>query len=299
MNDKKTGVFPAGIHTAAVTPFSGGGVDMPGFARLLELQAESDVSGVVVLGTTGEAPTVTRDEKDALIKEAVRILSGRKTVTVGCGSNSTAEACEKVKRAASLGAEFALVVAPYYNKPSQRGILRHYIAVADASPVPVVVYNVPSRTGVDISAETLSVLSLHENIVAVKEASPDMQSVTAKADAAPLLDFFCGCDTLLYHFLAAGAKGGVSVSSNIEPDKTCAIWKEYEKGDLKASREAFYTLYPFLKALECDTNPVPVKTVMASLGLISPEVRAPLCGLSDDKKAKLLYAAAEAGINVL
>lgn len=298
MNDKKTGRMPPGIHTALVTPFSGGGIDLGSLRGLLEIQKNSNVAGVVALGTTGEAPTVTQEEKNVIIKECAKILSGKKALTVGCGSNDTRTACEKVKRAASLGAEFALVVAPYYNRPSQRGILRHFITVADASPIPVVVYNVPSRTGVDVSAETLAVLSSHGNIVACKEAGTDIQSVTEKMNEAPDLDFFCGSDTLLYHFLSLGARGGISVCSNIEPDRTCEITDKYFAGDIPGAKDAFFTLYPFLKELSCDVNPVPVKALMASCGLISAQVRPPLCGLTEQKLSKLLYSACDAGIYV-
>ena len=297
MSDKKTGVFPPGIHTALVTPFLSGGIDAASYTRLLEIQLYSRVAGVVVLGTTGEAPTVTQKEKDVLISESVRVLKGKKTVTVGCGSNDTSAACEAAKRAASLGTEFALVVAPYYNKPSQRGLLRHFIAVADASPIPVVVYNVPSRTGVDISAETLSVLSEHPNIAACKEAGTDIQSITGKA-ATARLDLFCGNDAMLLSELALGAKGAVSVCSNIEPDRTCEIYEKYVSGDLDGAKDAFFAFYPFLSALGCETNPVPIKAVMSACGLISDAVRQPLCRMSEQKKAGLLYAAADAGIYI-
>lgn len=297
MIDTKTGVLPPGVHTAIVTPFINGMVDMLSYIKLLEIQLSSRVSGVVVLGTTGEAPTVNAKERDALITESVKILKGRKTVTVGCGGNDTASVCKKVKRAAELGADFVLVVTPYYNKPSQRGLLRHFITVADASDVPVVVYNVPSRTGVDISAETLSVLASHPNIVACKEASSDIKSVTDKLAPANI-DVFCGCDELLPPFLSLGAKGAVSVCSNTDPDRTCEIFNRYGKGDTNGAKDAFYALYPYLKALGCDTNPVPVKAVMAAMGLISDEVRAPLCRLSNEKKPSLLYAAAECGIYI-
>lgn len=298
MTDNKTGRLPAGIHTAVVTPFLHGGIDIPALRRLLEIQLDSGVAGVVALGTTGEAPTVTQSEKDVIIKECAKLLSGKKALTVGCGSNDTQTACEKVKRAASLGADFALVVAPYYNRPSQRGILRHFITVADSSPIPVVVYNVPSRTGVDISAETLAVLSSHDNVVACKEASGDMQSVTDKIKEAPGLDFFCGSDTLLYHFLTLGAKGGISVCSNIEPDKTCAITDKYFAGDAEGAKDTFFCMYPFLKALSCDVNPVPIKALMASCGLISASVRPPLCEMTEQKRSKLIYSASDAGIYI-
>ena len=297
MSDKKSGVFPPGIHTALVTPFLNSGIDAASYEKLLQLQLSSRVAGVVVLGTTGEAPTVTQKEKDLLIKEAVRLLKGKKTVTVGCGSNDTAAACEAAKHAASLGAEFALVVAPYYNKPSKRGLLRHFIAVADASPVPVVVYNVPSRTGVDISAETLAVLSEHPNIAACKEASADIQSITEKAATADI-DLFCGNDTMLLSHLALGAKGAVSVCSNIEPDRTCEIYEKFVSGDIDGARDAFFAYHPFLHALGCDTNPVPIKAVMSACGLISDAVRQPLCRMSEQKKSALLYAAADAGIYI-
>ncbi len=297
MSDKNTGAFPPGIHTALVTPFLNGGVDFASYGKLLEIQLCSRVAGVVVLGTTGEAPTVTDKEKERLVKESVDILKGKKTVTVGCGSNDTQKACEKTKRAASLGAEFTLVVAPYYNKPSQRGLLRHFITVADASPVPVVVYNVPSRTGVDISAETLSVLSEHPNIAACKEAGSDIQAITEKA-AVSRTGIFCGNDTMLLSELSLGAKGAVSVCSNAEPDRTCEIYEKYVSGDANGAREAFFALYPFLSALGCDTNPVPIKAVMSACGLISDAVRPPLCRLSEQKRAALLYAAADAGIYI-
>lgn len=296
MTDKKRGRLPAGVHTALVTPFSRNDIDLFALSALLEIQKNSGAAGVVALGTTGEAPTVTQKEKDEIIKECVKVLSGKKALTVGCGSNDTPTACEKVKRAASLGAEFALVVAPYYNRPSQRGILRHFITVADSSPIPVIVYNVPSRTGVDISAETLAVLSSHDNIVACKEASGDIQSVTSKIKEASELDFFCGSDTLLYPFLCLGGKGGISVCSNVEPDKTCEITDKYFAGDISGAKDAFFAMYPFLKELSCDTNPVPIKALMASCGLISAAVRPPLCEMPEQKRSKLIYSAADAGI---
>jgi 4-hydroxy-tetrahydrodipicolinate synthase len=297
MSDKKTGVFPPGIHTALVTPFLNGAIDFASYGKLLEIQLCSRVAGVVILGTTGEAPTVTQKEKEKLIKDGVKQLTGKKTVTVGCGCNDTVGTCEKIKEAASLGAEFALVVAPYYNKPSQRGLLRHFITVADASPIPVIVYNVPSRTGVDVSAETLAVLSSHPNIAACKEAGGDIKTVTDKA-AAERTDLFCGNDTMLLPHLALGAKGAISVSSNIEPDRTCEIYEKYVSGDADGAKDAFFSLYPFLSALGCDTNPVPIKAVMASCGLISDEVRPPLCRLPEQKRQGLLYAAADAGIYI-
>lgn len=295
MFNKKTRRLSRGIHTAAVTPFLGGELDLPAFGRLLDIQLASRAAGVVVLGTTGESPTVTDKERDTLITEAASRLSGKKELTVGCGSNDTRKAVELTKRAAALGADFALVVTPYYNRPSQRGLLRHFMIVAESSPVPVILYNVPSRTGADISAETLALLSAHENVAALKEASSDMQSVTEKKEAADI-DIFCGSDALLYHFLATGAAGGVCVCSNIKPDRICEITDKFFSSDTDGARKAFFGLYPLLKALGCDTNPVPIKALMAAHGLITPEVRAPLCTLTDDKKAALLAAAEEAGI---
>jgi 4-hydroxy-tetrahydrodipicolinate synthase len=289
--------MPDGVHTALVTPFSYGGIDLAAFRRLLEIQKESRVSGVVVLGTTGESPTVNGKERDVLTEEAVKSLGGKKTVTVGCGCNDTGKTVELVRRAASAGADLALVVTPYYNRPSQKGLLRHFLTVAEGSPLPVVIYNVPSRTGVDISAETLSVLSEHPNIAACKEAGSDIQAITEKA-AVSRTDIFCGNDTMLLSELSLGAKGAVSVCSNIEPDRTCEIYEKYVSGDANGAREAFFALYPFLSALGCDTNPVPIKAVMSACGLISDAVRPPLCRLSEQKRAALLYAAADAGIYI-
>lgn len=298
MSDNNKKRLPYGIHTAIVTPFTYNGIDATGFSRLLDIQNESGVSGVVVLGTTGESPTVSEKEREELITLAVKAIGGKKAVTVGCGKNDTQKTVRTVKRAAALGADFALTVAPYYNKPSQRGLLRHFLTVAENSPLPVIIYNVPSRTGVDISAETLAVLSEHENVAGYKEASSDLGSVTAKMQAAPDLPFFCGNDALLYHFLCLGAEGAVAVCSNIEPDKTCEITKRYKSGDTEGAKAAFFGLYPFLRALCLDVNPVPIKTVMEAAGLISERVRPPLCPMSADAKAKLLCAASDSGINI-
>ena len=294
MFNKKTRRLSPGIHTAAVTPFRRGEPDLKAFNRLLSDQLSSRVAGVVVLGTTGEAPTVTEKERGEIVSAAAGLLSGKKELTVGCGSNDTAKTVRSVREAASQGADFALVVAPYYNRPSQRGLLRHFMTVAEESPVPVIVYNVPSRTGVDISAETLEILSAHENIVACKEASADMQSVTGKLTVG--LDFFCGNDALLCQFLASGAAGGICVCSNIEPDRTCEIAEAAASGDAAKARSLFYSLYPLIKALGCDTNPVPIKALMSAAGYMTDEVRPPLLPLDGGKKAALLYAAAEAGI---
>ena len=294
MFNKKTRRLSPGIHTAAVTPFRGGEPDMKAFDRLLSDQLSSRVSGVVVLGTTGEAPTVTEKERDALVRRAAELLSGKKELTDGCGSNDTAKTVRSVREAASQGADFALVVTPYYNRPSQRGLLRHFMTVAEESPLPVIVYNVPSRTGVDISAETLAILSAHENIVACKEASADMQSVAGKLTVG--LDFFCGNDALLCQFLASGAAGGICVCSNAAPDRTCAIAESAAAGDMDGMRREFYSLYPLIKALGCDTNPVPIKALLSAEGYMTREVRPPLIPLDDEKRSALLYAAAEAGI---
>ena len=297
MLNNKTRSFSPGVHTALVTPFSGGRLDMNALEKLLLIQRDSKVAGVVVLGTTGESPTVDADERRRIITLAKRVLGGKKQLTVGCGSNDTKKAADAAKEAAELGADFVMTVAPYYNKPSQRGLLRHFLTVADSSPVPVVIYNVPSRTGTDVTAQTLSVLSAHPNIAACKEASTDIASVTEKLLTVPL-DFFCGSDTLLYHFLCLGAKGGVCVCSNVEPDVFCRITDTYFSGDHARSKEVFTVLLPFLQALSIDVNPVPVKTLMGAAGLISPEVRLPLCAMAEEKKTALLYAAAEAGIYI-
>lgn len=298
MKNAKNKSYPPGIHTAIVTPFSGERIDTAAYKHLLDIQLNSSVSGVVVLGTTGESPTVSEKEKEKLISISAEMLSGKKALTVGCGSNDTSKAIEKVKKAAALGAEYALVVVPYYNKPSERGILRHYLTVAESSPIPVIIYNVPSRTGADISAKTLSILSAHPNIAAIKEASPDICSITAKMYEAPDLDFFCGNDTLLYHFLLLGGKGGICVCSNLYPDKTCRIAELYKANKTKASKEAFFALYPYLQALSSDVNPVPIKTLLSACGLISPRVRAPLCEMAEDKRSALLRAAADAGLYI-
>lgn len=296
MAAKKTSRLKGGIHTAAVTPFSDIGIDKEALDRLLEIQLSSRASGIAVLGTTGEAPTVTDKEREYIIYRTSEMCKGRLDITAGCGSACTLDAVKKCKRAKQLGAEFALVAAPYYNRPDQKGLLRHFLTVAEASPIPVILYNVPSRTAVDIEGDTFSYLARHENIAACKEASSDISKMIRHGEAEPEFDVFCGSDTLLYPFLALGARGCISVASNISPDMTCLIWELWEKGLYNEARERFYRMYPFFSQLFYTSNPVPIKALMGEMGLISPMVRPPLCQWDRSGLAKLKYAAEIAGI---
>lgn len=296
----KTARMPYGIHTALVTPFdsrTGENIDKDGFLRLINMQLEANVPGIVVLGTTGESPTVTDKERDLLIQTAAEALEGETmTLTVGCGTNDTAKTVSLIKRAAALGANAALLVAPYYNRPDKRGLLRHFLTAAEASEIPIVLYNVPSRTGVDLDVETLCVLSRHPNIIALKEASADISSVTSKFAALEDFDIFCGNDALLYPFLCLGARGAVAVASNAAPGELCRLCSDFEKGDVAAAKKCFYSLLPLFSALSLEVNPVPIKALLGLNGVISPRVRPPLYQLRRENQTELLYAATEAGI---
>lgn len=296
MTKSKTYRMRKGIHTALVTPFSVGGTDGAAFERLLKLQLDSGVSGVVVLGTTGEAPTVSDGERDGLIYAASRACKGRIDITVGCGSNDTARAVSLCKRAKELGADVALAVVPYYNKPEERGILRHYLTLAEESPLPVALYNVPSRTGRDIDGATYSVLARHENVIACKEASSDVQRAAERILSEPQFDLFSGSDTLLFPHLCLGARGCISVASNIAPELTVKVADEFFKGRYKEAREAYYRLLPFYAALFSESNPAPIKAIMQRAGLINGRLRLPLMPVSERTEAKLIYAATDAGI---
>lgn len=271
-----------GVFTALVTPFENGEVDMDAFRRLVRAQVEAGVAGIVPIGTTGEAATLSDDETDAVIKAAIEEVNGRCFVMVGAGSNSTVAAVRKACRAEELGADGVLVVTPYYNKPTQKGLMKHFSAVASAIKIPVMLYSVPGRTGVEIAPETAGALARqHSNVVGIKEAGGRADRVTALRIATSE-DFVIhsGDDALTLPFLALGAVGVTSVASNIIPGDMVAMVDAWHSGDLGKARSFHYRAIDLIERLFIESNPAPVKAAMAMRGIISAELRLPLVGLS-------------------
>ncbi|WP_066629458.1 4-hydroxy-tetrahydrodipicolinate synthase [Labilibacter marinus] len=280
-----------GSIVAIVTPFlESGEIDWNSFDKLIDFHLENKTDGIVVCGTTGETPTLSNEEDEALVARAVERIAGKITVIAGSGSNCTQTAIEKTKKAKELGADAALVVVPYYNKPTQKGIYGHFKAVAEAVDIPIVLYNVPSRTGAGLTPETVIRLAKDfENIVAVKEAAGILSYFTEIiADAPEGFLVYSGDDFLSASANLLGADGCISVIANIIPEDFHLLMKYSLAGDAKATRELFYKYQRIMDLCFVESNPIPVKTALAEMGLIKEEFRQPLCTMVDDNKKMLL-----------
>lgn len=278
-----------GTFTALVTPFRGGGIDASAFEQLIEGQIEAGITGVVAVGTTGESPTLSHDEREQVIRLAVQIANGRCQVLAGTGSYSTSDAIAATVAAEKMGVDGALIVAPYYNKPSQEGLSRHFEAIARASALPIMLYNIPGRCGVDISADTVARLgSSCRNIISIKEASGSVDRVGELFARMPReFTILSGDDGLTLPFMAAGAVGVVSVASNLLPAEICGLVNALNTGDFDAAREMQRRLAGLFKDLFLEPNPVPVKTALEWRGKMSNEVRLPLCEMTPSNAARL------------
>jgi 4-hydroxy-tetrahydrodipicolinate synthase len=278
-----------GTFTALVTPFRDGKVDVAAFEKLIETQIAAGITGIVAIGTTGESPTLTQGEREQVIRLAVAKAHKRCVVFAGTGSNSTDHAIADTKQAEKYGIDAALLVAPYYNKPSQEGIFRHFKAVADATSLPIMLYNIPGRCGVDILPETVTRLAKEcRNIVSIKEASGSVERVSELRCHLPdAFTILSGDDSLTLPFMAVGAAGVVSVASNLLPSEVCTLVRACESGDFKSGRKLHRKLLPLFKDLFIEPNPVPVKTALGWRGDILPEVRLPLCEMSAVNQARL------------
>ncbi len=278
-----------GTFTALVTPFRDGAIDLSAFQQLIEAQIAAGITGIVANGTTGESPTLSHDEREELIRIAVSTAKKRCLVLVGTGSNATQHAMADTKMAEKLGVDGALLVAPYYNKPSQEGLYRHFKAIAEATSLPIMLYNIPGRCGVDIVPETVVRLAKAcRNIVSIKEASGSVERVSDLRRRLPeSFTILSGDDSLTLPFMAVGAAGVVSVASNLFPSQVCALIRACESGDLKAAEKLHRKLLPLFKDLFIEPNPVPVKTALGWRGTMSGEVRLPLCEMSETNRARL------------
>lgn len=292
---KKT-VF-TGSAVAIVTPFDGGAVDYAAFERLVNWQLDRGTDAIVVCGTTGEAATMSYDERTRLIDLCVRSVDGRVPVIAGSGTNSTASSVALSRAAQSAGVDALLTVTPYYNKASQTGLVRHFSAIADAVDIPVILYNVPSRTGVKCTAQTYQKLAAHPNIAGVKEASDDFDLIQDTFNLCPA-DFsvWSGNDGSTTAIMALGGKGVISVAANIVPrelhelTQLCLADRFREAGQLQLRLNAL------IRALFCEVNPIPVKAAMAQLGLCGGELRLPLCGISAQHMEQLAHAMEDFGV---
>ena len=278
-----------GAATAIITPFKGNAIDYEQFARLIEFQIAEGIDAIVVCGTTGEASTLTDDEHRDAIKFAVKQVAGRVPVIAGTGSNDTGYAIELTKDACEAGVDAVLVVTPYYNKATQKGLIASFTAIADASTKPVILYNVPSRTGCNILPATAAVLAEHPNIVAIKEACGNISQIAELASLVRgKMDIYSGNDDQIVPVLSLGGKGVISVLSNPMPRATAEICKKFFAGDVAGSAKMQLDLLPLINALFCEVNPIPVKAAMAAMGYCENSVRLPLTPMEAANEAKLL-----------
>lgn len=284
----KNTVF-TGAATAIITPFQNGAIDYEAFGRLIDWQIEKGIDAIVVCGTTGEASTLTDDEHRAAIRFAVEKVGGRVPVIAGTGSNDTAYAIELTQYACEVGADAILLVTPYYNKATQKGLIASFTAVADVSTKPIILYNVPSRTGCNILPATAAVLAEHPNIVAIKEASGNISQIAELASLVRgKMDIYSGNDDQIVPILSLGGKGVISVLSNLMPYETSQICHRFLKGDVEGSAAMQLDLLPLVNALFCEVNPIPVKAAMAAMGYGENSLRLPLTPMEPANEAKLL-----------
>ena len=277
-----------GVCTALVTPFERGEISIPMLRRLLTRQMDAGIKAILICGTTGESPTLSDPEKIALIREAKAWVGDQGTILAGSGSNCTEHAVSLSKAAQEAGADGLLVVTPYYNKATAAGLIAHYTAVAQAVTIPVILYNVPSRTGVDIPVSVYKALSQIPNIAGVKEASPDLHKI-AQIQAACPEDFsvWSGNDDLTLPIISLGGRGVISVTSNVCPQAMKSMTDAALRGDTEAAQEKFQELLPLMEALFSEVNPIPVKAAMEAMGLDCGPCRLPLTALSPQHKAAL------------
>ncbi|MDR1304771.1 MAG: 4-hydroxy-tetrahydrodipicolinate synthase [Verrucomicrobiales bacterium] len=287
-----------GTITALVTPFKNEQVDAAAFTVLIERQIAAGIDGLVPAGTTGESPTLTHDEHLRVIALAVRGAAGRTKVIAGTGSNSTSEAIEYTREAEKLGADAALLVAPYYNKPTQEGVYRHFMAVANSTALPLVLYSIPGRCGIEIGVETVARLAADaKNIVAIKESGGNVDRVSKLRQALPdTFTILSGDDGLTLPFMSVGARGVISVASNLFPVGVKALVDAARAGDLVAAEKIHRRYYPAFCDLFIESNPAPVKTALAAQGWMSDTVRLPLAPLSAANRERLLATLQRCGV---
>lgn len=286
-----------GVATALITPTTPTGVDYEALGRLIDWQIEEGINALVIAGTTGEGSTLTVEEHKEVIRYSVERVNGRVPVIGGTGSNDTATAMELTRSACEDGVDACLVVTPYYNKATQNGLIAMYKAIADASTKPIIMYNVPSRTGVNIEPSTYQALAGYPNIKAIKEANGNISKIVEAASlVGDQLDIYSGNDDQVVPILSVGGTGVISVMSNVAPRRTVEMCDRYFAGDVEGAAAIQCELYPLVRALFCEVNPIPVKAAMAAMGYCEDFLRMPLCPMSEANKQSMLNLMREMGI---
>lgn len=288
-----------GVATALVTPMTEKGVDYENLEKLINWQIEEGVQALVICGTTGECATLSDEEHREVFRKAIDFAAGRVAMIAGTGSNDTAYAIELTKVAADMGYDAGLLVSPYYNKTTQAGLVAMYKAIADSSPLPEIIYNVPGRTGMNVEPSTYAALADHPNIVGIKEANGNMEKIVeTMALCGDRLCMWSGEDGIITPMLSVGCDGVISVISNILPKKTVELCQSFFDGDVARSAKIQLELTPLIRSLFCETNPIPVRAAVAAMGFGENYLRLPLVPMSKDKEAVMLQQMREQGINV-
>ena len=286
-----------GVATALVTPTTADGVDYEALGRLIDWQIEEGINALVIAGTTGEGSTLSVEEHKEVIRFSVQRVNHRIPVIGGTGSNDTATAIELTKSACEDGVDACLVVTPYYNKATQNGLIAMYKAIADASTKPIIMYNVPSRTGVNIEPSTYAALAGYPNIAAIKEANGNISKIVEAAGViGDQLDMYSGNDDQVVPILSMGGSGVISVVSNVAPRRTVEMCDRYFAGDVAGAAEIQCELFPLIRALFCEVNPIPVKAAMAAMGFCENYLRMPLCPMSEANEKAMLQMMRDMGI---
>lgn len=287
----------SGSLVAIVTPFRQGKIDERALAELIEWQIANGTNGIVPCGTTGESATLSHDEHNRVIELTVEVVYRRVPVIAGTGSNSTEEAIALTRHAKQAGVDGALLITPYYNKPTQEGLYRHYKAVAEAVDLPLVLYNIPGRTGVNMLPTTIARLSAIQTIIGVKEGSGSVQQASDVVQlCGDRLTVLAGDDSLTLPMMAVGAKGVITVTANIMPVEMASLVTAFTEGKIEAARRLHFKLSPLFAALFYETNPIPVKEALGLMGKIDPELRLPLCPMAQDTREKLIRVLKEAAL---
>ena len=287
----------SGSMTAIITPFRDGAIDHEALERIVEFQLANGTSALVPCGSTGESATLTHPEHLEVVSRVVKVVHGRIPVIAGAGSNSTAEAIALARGAKAAGADAALLISPYYNKPTQEGIFRHYRAVAEAVQFPLIVYNIPGRTASKIEATTVARMAEVEHIVGLKEATGSLDEVQEVIRlCGDRLEVYSGDDSLTLPIMAVGAQGTISVIANIAPKQSAAMLAACRAGDWETARRLHYALLPLIRALFQETNPIGVKAAMAMMGFCRDELRLPLLPMTEAARAKLRAVVEEFGL---
>ena len=287
-----------GVYTALITPFNEDrSIDYGAMKNLIEFQIKEKINGLLPMGTTGESPTIKHEDHIKIIEMVIKQVAGRIPVIAGSGSNNTQEAIKMTKLIKELGADYSLQVVPYYNKPNQEGLYRHFMSIADSVDIPQIIYNIPGRTGKNVENSTMFKLAKHANVVAVKEASGNIgQIMDIIAEKLDNFEILAGDDNLTFPVIALGGTGIFSVASNLIPGKMVELTEAALRGDMEKAKELHYKLLPFFKAEFIDTNPIPIKYMMSLKNMVKEVYRLPLCELNDNDKKQVKSVLEKMGI---